>query len=86
MLGFPSAPYNTCGTRHKATSLASASKRKSTFILPSQEPNSTDFFQKPQNPPRALPVHDVIHIPKSNILSGIFILTSVNDTSSPHTR
>ena len=25
----------------------------------------TDFLQNPQNPPRALPVHDVIHIPNS---------------------
>ena len=25
----------------------------------------TDFLQNPQNPPRTLPVHDVIHISKS---------------------
>ena len=38
------------------------------------------------NPPRALPVHDVIHIHWSTLLSAIFTLTSVNDTSSPHAR
>ena len=27
----------------------------------------TDLFQNPQNPPRALPVHDVIHISWSNV-------------------
>ena len=48
--------------------------------------NPTDFFQNPQNPPRGLPVHDVIHILWSNFLSGIFILIFVNDTSSPHAR
>ena len=64
MLAFPSAyPFNTCGTRHKATGLASASKRKSRFFFRRQD--STDFLQNPQNPPRALPVHDVIYIPKS---------------------
>ena len=47
----------------------------------SSEPGTqlTDFFQNPKNPPRALPVHDVIHISWSNYLSGIFILTSLND-------
>ena len=41
-------------------------------------PQLTDFFQNPpnpQNPPRVLPVNDVIHIPGSTFLSGIFILT-----------
>ena len=33
-----------------------------------------------------LPVRDVIHISLSNFLSGIFILTSLNDTSSPGAR
>ena len=52
-------------------------------LLPSQELNSTNWlFQNHQNIPRALPVHDVIHIHWSTFLSGIFILTSVNDTSS----
>ena len=48
--------------------------------------DSTDFFSNPQNPPRTLPVHDVIHIPRSYFLSGVSIVTSLNDTSAPHAR
>ena len=58
MLAFPSAPANTCSTCHKA-----AGKQKSPFFFGRQ--NSTDFLQNPQNPRHAFPVHDVIHIPKS---------------------
>ena len=56
-------PHNTCSTRHKA----SASERASESQPSSSEEklNSTDFFQIPPNLPRTLPVHDVIHIPKS---------------------
>ena len=79
-LTFPSAP-NHVRTRRKA----SASKRKSTFFFRGKT-QLTDFSQISQNRPRTLPVHDVIHIPWSHPLSGIFILTSVNDTSSPHAR
>ena len=44
------------------------------------------LFSNPKNPPRTLPVHDVIHTSWSHFLSGIFILTSLNDTSSPRAR
>ena len=40
-------------------------------------------FSKSQNLQPALPGRDVTHIPMSQFLSGIFILTSLNDTSSP---
>ena len=43
-----------------------------------QELNSL-LFPKSQPP---LPVREVTHIPWSQFLSGIFILTSLNDTSS----
>ena len=33
-----------------------------------------------------LSVHDVIHIPRSHFLSGVSIVTSLNDTSAPHVR
>ena len=46
-----------CDTCHKA----SQSARKSTFFLRGRT-QLTDFSQIPQNPPRMLPVHDVIHI------------------------
>ena len=59
---------------------------KVNLLLPSQELNSTDFFQILQNPLHMLPVHDVIHIPKSTFLSGTFILTSVNDKSAPRAQ
>ena len=63
MQTFPSAPHHV-RTRHKATGLASASP-ESQPSSPNARTQLTDFFQNPQNPPRALPVHDVIHIPKS---------------------
>ena len=50
-----------------------------------QELNSL-LFLKCQNPQPTLPVCDVTHIPWSQFLSGIFILTSLNDISSPHAR
>ena len=44
--------------------------------------NSTHWlFSNPKNPQPTLPVHDVTHIPWFQFLSGIFILTSLNDTS-----
>ena len=48
-----------------------------------QELNSLLFLKSP-NPQPTLPVRDVTHIPWSQYLSGIFISTSLNDTSSPH--
>ena len=74
-------PQTTCDTCRQA----SASKRKSTVFFRGKA-QLTDFSQISPNHPRTLPVHDVIHIPWLNFLSGIFILTSVNDTSSPCAR
>ena len=68
-------PHNTCDTCRKATRESTVFSRGRTQL--------TDFFQ---NPPRVLPVHNIIDIPWSNFLSGIFILTSLNDTSSPRVR
>ena len=52
-------PHRTCGTRHKAT----GSLRKSLFFFgPQDSTHLTEFLQNPQNPPRALPVHDIIYI------------------------
>ena len=65
--GFSICPLITCGARHKATGLASASKRKSTVFFRAR--NSTPWlFQNPPNPPRVLPVHDFIHIHRSTFL------------------
>ena len=66
-------PTNTCGARSAQIRLAS----------PRSQSQLTDFSQIPQNPQHTFPVHEVIHIPKSHFLSWIFILTSLNDTSSP---
>ena len=85
MLALPSAPphthTHTCGTRHKATGLASVSSESQPS---SSEAKSqlTDFLQNPQNPPRALPVQDVIHILKSQFSLWDIILTFLNDTPS----
>ena len=75
MLSFPPAPNHV---RHPPQGLSEL--RKSTFFLRGK--NSTHWlFSNPPNPPHTLPVHDVIHIPRSRLPSGIFILTSLNDTS-----
>ena len=47
-----------------------------------QELNSLLFLESHPT----LPVRDVTYIPGSQFLSGIFILISVNDTSSPRAR
>ena len=57
---------------------------KVNLLLRTLELDSLTFFQIPQNPPRTLPMHDVIHIPQSHFLSGVSIVTSLNDTSAPH--
>ena len=63
MLAFPSAPPHT-HTRGApaARPLAWPESQPSSFGPRTQ---LTDFFQIIPNPPRTLPVHDVIHIPKS---------------------
>ena len=73
MLAFPSAPKHV---RHLLQGLGE--RAKVNFLPPRQ--NSThlsDFFQIPQNPPRTLPVHGVIHILKSYLgfLFGHFWMT-----------
>ena len=67
-----------CDTCRKA----SVSKRKSTFFFRRQ--NSTLWLFLKSQP--MLPVHDAIHIPRSHFLSGVSIVTSLNDTSAPHAR
>ena len=59
-------------------------RKSSVFLGPQTQ--LTYFSQISQNPPCMLAVHDVIHIPWSHLLSGIFILTSVNDTSFPRAQ
>ena len=82
MLAFPSAPQHVWHPPQGHRELA-----KITFFLRTARLNSTNrLFQNPQIPPRALPMHNVIHIHWSTFLSGIFILTSWNDTSSPRVR
>ena len=51
-------------------------------LVQRQELNLLLFLESP-NPQPTLPVRDVTHIPWFQFLSGIFILTSLNDTSSP---
>ena len=41
-------PANTCGTRHKATGLASVCKRKSPFFFGPQDSTRLTFFKIPQ--------------------------------------
>ena len=55
---------------------------KVNLLLPRRELNSLLFLKSQPT----LPVRDVTQIPWSQFLSGIFILTSLNDSSSPHAR
>ena len=88
MLTFPSTSTTTTtrGTPPQTTGLITASP-ESQPLSSDAKTQFTDFSQIPKiNPPRTLPVHDVIHTPWSHFLSGIYILTSLNDTSSPRAR
>ena len=71
--GFSIYPRITCDTCHKA----SASESQ----LSSSEPGTQlSLFKIPPNPPRALPVHDVIHIPKE------FLFWHLGMTHPPRAR
>ena len=61
MLAFPSAPPTTRVAPATRPMRASESHPSSS----NGKTQLTDFLKNPQNPLRALPVHDVIHIPKS---------------------
>ena len=76
MTMFPSYLPPTRNTR-------SARSAQILLASPRSQSQLIDFSQISQNPPRAFTVHDVIHISWSYFLPGIFILTYVNDTSSP---
>ena len=65
----------TCGSRSTQSRLTS----------PSSKSQLTAFLKSP-NPQPTLPVRGVTYIPWSQFPSGIFILTSLNDTSSPRAR
>ena len=82
MMAFPSAPKHVWHLPQSHWP-GFGEQAKVNLLLPTQELNSLTFFQNPPNPPRVLQVHDVIHISWLNFVSGIFILTSLNDTSSP---
>ena len=90
MLAFPSAPPPPPPSRAAPVAHQFIWPQRAPKVDPSRSESSsqlTDFLQKiPKNPPCTLPVHDVVHISWSNFLSGIFILTSLNDTSSPRAR
>ena len=76
-------PPNIWGTRHKAIGLASASKRKSPFFFGWQDSSHWLFPNPPKSSTHASGAWRHSH---PQVLSGIFILTSVNDTSFPRTR
>ena len=78
MLTFPSAPQHV-RTRHKA----SANKRKSTFFFRARNPTHWLFSKSPKSSARASGAWRHSHPLKKNLLPGIFILTSLNETSSP---
>ena len=78
MLTFPSAPP-------PRAHLPQGYQAKVNLLLRGKT-QLTDFSQISPNPQRTLPVHDVIHSPWSYPLTGIFTLTSVNNTSSPRAR
>ena len=77
---FSSAPPNTCGARSAQIRLASARPVRSLIL------NSTDFFKIPQILRACFRCMKSFTSTGQTFLSGIFILTYVNDTSSPHAR
>ena len=80
------ADFSICPSLRAALSrkLMVRSRRapKVNLLPPRQELNSLPFL-KSQNPQ---PMRDITHTHWSQSLSGIFILTSLNDTSSPRVR
>ena len=81
MLTFPSPPPTSTTTTRDTRRKASASSESQPSSSDAKTPPLT-FFSNPQNPPRTLAVHDVILIPRSYFLSGVSIVTSLNDTSA----
>ena len=77
------ADFSICPKSRVAPATRPQRASDSQLSSPGGKTQLTDFSQISQNPPRTLPVHDVIHIHWSTYRFGIFILTSVNDTSSP---
>ena len=78
--------YDDFSIRPKSRAAPAARPRRAPKVnsrLRTLKLNSTDFFSNPPNPPRTLPLHDVIHILRSYFLSGVSIVTSLNDTSAP---
>ena len=93
MTTFLSAPtYHHHHVRHPPKGLGEL--RKSIFFFGSKSStlsfgrrNSTNWlFSNLKNPPRTLPVNNVTHIPQSHFLSGLSVVTSLNETSAPHAR
>ena len=70
--------FSICPPLHTHTRVAPATRpsraRESHPSSLDRKTQLTGFFKNPQNPPRALLVHDVIHIHWSTFLSGIFII------------
>ena len=80
MTTFPSAPNHV---RHPPQGLGEL--RKSTFFFGGKKLNSLTFLKSPKSSAHSAGAWR--HSPPwSQFLSGIFILTSVNDTSYPHAR
>ena len=91
MTTFPSSPHHCHHVRHLPQGLgeprkSTSSDAKTPLFRSDAGTQLSDFFSNPQNPPRTLPVHDVIHIPRSYFLPGVSIVTSLNDTSAPRAR
>ena len=80
---FSICPPNTCGTRHKATGLASASKRKPT-VFSRGRTQLNWLFQNPPNPPRASDAWRHTH--SLAPFSIWAIVTSLGDSSAPPAR
>ena len=84
MLAFPHTPTRVAPVAHK-------------FVWPHRDPKVdpfrsesssqlTDFLQNPPNPQRTLPVHDIIHIPKSQFFYLGFLFWHLWMTHPPRMR
>ena len=83
--GFSICPPNTCGTRHKATGLASASKRKSAFYFGQQDSTNWLSSKSPKSYARASSAWPHSH-PQVTIFYLGFLFWHMCTTHPPRAR
>ena len=83
---FPTTTTITCGARSAQIRLASASPESRLFSFGPQDSTNWPPSKSPKSSARALPVDDVIHIPKSQFSIWGFLFWHLWTTHPPHAR